>query len=340
MARRLRIEYEGAIHHVTVRGNERRALFRDGADHQRFVEDLSRAVEGHQVRLHLYCLMGNHFHLLVETPHANLSEFMGGLLTAYTVFFNRRHRRHGHVTQGRYGARLVEGDEYLLRLSRYIHLNPVRTREMKKKPWKQRIKALEKYRWSSYAGYVSRSKAEEFMSYGPVLTQVGMGRQRTRLAYRRYVQAGLAEGDKEMEEILGRAEVAVGSEHFITWAKAQYEKLRENSEVAQEDIAFRRHLNKVPRDKVLDEVARVFETTVERIRRRTRGKPERAIAARLLREYGGLTQRETAKELGLGTGAAVSAQLKRLREVLSINKTLCTQFETLQKRLGRIRDGH
>ena len=125
MARKLRIEPAGAIYHFTVRGVERRAIFRDDADRERFVEQFADSVERFGVRLYLYCLMSNHVHLLVETPMANLGAFMQRLQTAYTVYFNRRHRRAGHLMQGRYGAQLVQGDVYLLNLSRYIHLNPV-----------------------------------------------------------------------------------------------------------------------------------------------------------------------------------------------------------------------
>src|SRR5215831_9751891 len=125
MARLLRVPFPGAIYHVTVRGNERRLLFKDEADRKRFLSQLMESSQLHSARLYLVCLMPNHFHLLVETPCGNLSTFMARQLTAYAVYFNRRHQRVGHLTQGRYGAQLVEGNEYLLKLSRYIHLNPV-----------------------------------------------------------------------------------------------------------------------------------------------------------------------------------------------------------------------
>ena len=128
MARKTRLQYEGAIHHVTFRGNARADIFLDDADRERMMESLAERVESYQVRLYLYCLMSNHVHLVVETPQGNLSAFMGSLLTSYTVYFNLRHRRAGHVTQGRYSSPVVEGDDYLLKLSRYVHLNPVQVR--------------------------------------------------------------------------------------------------------------------------------------------------------------------------------------------------------------------
>src|ERR1035437_840283 len=118
MARKLRVQFEGAIYHVTLRGVERRDLFADDWDRKRFLEQLSRGVELDGVRLYLFCLMRNHAHLLIETPMSNLSSFMHRLQTAYAVYFDRRHQRCGHLLQGRYGAVPVEGDEYLLKLSR------------------------------------------------------------------------------------------------------------------------------------------------------------------------------------------------------------------------------
>ena len=121
MARLLRIQYQGAIYHISARGNERRLIFRDDRDRERFLKKLMEAGEIHQARVYLVCLMPNHFHLLLETPAGNLSELMGRLLSGYAIYFNLRHGRVGHLTQGRYKAQVVEGNEYLLKLSRYIH---------------------------------------------------------------------------------------------------------------------------------------------------------------------------------------------------------------------------
>jgi REP element-mobilizing transposase RayT len=120
MARPLRVEYPGAVYHVTARGNERRKTFRDDLDRQCFLETLVEAVEQFGLRLHGFCLMPNHYHLLVETPQANLSRGIGWLQTTYSVRFNRRHRRSGHLFQGRFKAHLVEADSYAKTLLRYL----------------------------------------------------------------------------------------------------------------------------------------------------------------------------------------------------------------------------
>lgn len=173
MARPQRIEYEGAVYHVTARGNERRAIFRDDADRERFLRILSESVERYEVRLYLFCLMTNHLHLVVETPRANLGQFMHRLQTAYTVYFNRRHTRCGHLMQGRYQARLVEKDAYILRLSRYVHLNPVFTAAARRRPLRERITMLRRYHWSSYCSYIGgvRAIAARMLCHHGGLTQ-------------------------------------------------------------------------------------------------------------------------------------------------------------------------
>jgi REP element-mobilizing transposase RayT len=126
MARPLRIEFAGALYHVTARGNERKAIYRDDADRSRFLDGVRRAVDRFHLLLHANVLMDNHYHLLVETLEANLSQAMRDLDGNYAQYFNRAHRRVGHLFQARYKAILVDRDTYLLELSRYIHLNPVR----------------------------------------------------------------------------------------------------------------------------------------------------------------------------------------------------------------------
>jgi len=126
MARPLRISYPGAIYHVTARGNARQAIVRDEADRQRFVYTLAEMVEHYQVLCHAWVLMENHYHLVLETPHANLSQAIRHLNGVYTQAFNRRHQRGGHLLQGRFKAIVVEKETYLLELCRYVVLNPVR----------------------------------------------------------------------------------------------------------------------------------------------------------------------------------------------------------------------
>ncbi|MCE5211659.1 MAG: transposase, partial [Deltaproteobacteria bacterium] len=131
MSRPLRIQYPDASYHVTCRGNERRQIFRDLDDQKTFFRLLIRSLDIFEVHLLAYALMSNHFHLLVCTPKANLSEFMRHFNISYTGAFNRKYKRSGHLYQGRYKAFLIDGDKYLLAVSRYIHLNPLRMKSGK-----------------------------------------------------------------------------------------------------------------------------------------------------------------------------------------------------------------
>jgi putative transposase len=128
MARPLRVEFEHALYHAIARGNERSTIFRDDRDRQGLLAGLGRVVERYGWICHAYCLMGNHFHLLIETPNANLSIGMRQLNGVYAARFNRRHGRVGHLFEGRFKAYLVEKDAYALGVARYVVLNPVRAR--------------------------------------------------------------------------------------------------------------------------------------------------------------------------------------------------------------------
>ena len=126
MARSLRIEYPGAYYHITSRGNERKAIFKNKGDRKSFLLYLKSAYLRYGAIVHVFCLMNNHYHLLLETPKGNLSQIMQHINGAYTTYFNVNHKRAGHLFQGRYKAILVDSDAYAGELSRYMHLNPVR----------------------------------------------------------------------------------------------------------------------------------------------------------------------------------------------------------------------
>ena len=126
MSRPIRVEFGGAVHHVTARGNERQNVFLDDEDRQEWLSAVEEMSAAYRVMIHCYCRIGNHYHLVLETPLGNLSEAMGSLQTTFTVRYNRRRKRSGHLFQGRFKAQLVEADGYAMELLRYVHLNPVR----------------------------------------------------------------------------------------------------------------------------------------------------------------------------------------------------------------------
>ncbi|MBU1694197.1 MAG: transposase [Verrucomicrobia bacterium] len=313
MARRLRLLIEGGIYHVTCRGNRRQEIFRDDADRRRLLERLAESAETFGVRIYLYCLMSNHVHLLVETPRGNLGRFMGSVLTGYTVYFNHRHRQVGHLFQGRYGAQVAEGDAYLLRLSRYIHLNPVQIASWARRGKDESRTYLRTYRWSSYAGYAGLRKAEEWLDRATILELVPHPKAvKAEIAYRRYVEAGLAQTDEEFRGLMVGRPLAVGSSDFCAEMQRRYERIMSGPRRA-EDASFRRVGSKASLAEVRAGVCKALDCDEALLQRRKEGGAARGLWAWALQKHAGLTQREIAGLLGLTTGAAVSALLIRHR---------------------------
>jgi putative transposase len=179
MSRPLRIEYPGAVYHLICRGNNRQKIFQDNLDRKRYLEKLIYYCELKEVLLLCYCLLSNHIHLLVETPQGNLSKMMQPFQTSYTLYLNRRHRRSGHVFEQRYKALLVDKDNYILQVSRYIHRNPVEA---------NLVERPQDYRWSSYGAYVTGKRVRGLTTW-IVLEQLG-GKQHEQIrSYREYVES-------------------------------------------------------------------------------------------------------------------------------------------------------
>lgn len=197
MARQLRIEYEGAFYHVTSRGNQREKIFWDDKDKEEFNRILKKTKERYGYLLHTYVLMDNHYHLLIETPHANLKQAMQNINTSYTVYTNKRHKRFGHLLQGRYKAFIVDKESYLLELGRYIHLNPVRA-GIAKRP--------EEYKWSSYREYIHGVMHPAITDTDDTLYSFSKKRAIAVKKYQEYVNAGILEPsplNKAFGSILG-----------------------------------------------------------------------------------------------------------------------------------------
>ena len=200
MARPLRLEYPWALYHVTARGDRRGWIYLDETDHRQFIETLARAVQRFNWVLSAYCLMGNHYHLLVETPDANLARGMQWLNGVYTQRFNWSHGRVGHVLQGRYKAILVQRESYLLELARYIVLNPVRA-GLVDDPFE--------WEWSSYPATAGISKPPSWLMTERVLTEFGPD---PHSAYRRFVREGIGR-ESPWGELQGQ--LFLGSDAFV-----------------------------------------------------------------------------------------------------------------------------
>lgn len=270
MARPLRIEFPGAIYHVTSRGNARMSIFEDHRDRSRFLFILGEVVERFNWLCHAYCLMDNHYHLVVETVDGNLSLAMRHLNGVYTQSFNRRHNRGGHIFQGRFKSILVERDSYLLELCRYVVLNPVRARM---------VEDPSQYRWSSYRATAGLSRRPVFLTVDWILGQFDEKRREARKRYEQFVRAGVEE-PSPVEKL--KAQCILGGKEFVERISPA---LREKSELREiprrERFAFRPPLEEV----------------LSGVMGRSRMERNRAIRLAYL-EYG-FTFTEIARHLGL-----------------------------------------
>jgi len=203
MSRPLRLEFSGALYHVTSRGNERKPIYREEKDFELFFDILGEACERFNWVVHAYCLMTNHYHLLVETPDANLSKGMRHLNGVYTQKFNRLYKRVGHLFQGRYKAILVQKEAYLLELSRYIVLNPVRAKGLVDSP--------DEWPWSSYLATIGQVENPKWLAVDALLRSFSNKRQQAVSRYVEFVQQG--KGVKVWDQL--KSQVFLGNDEFV-----------------------------------------------------------------------------------------------------------------------------
>jgi REP-associated tyrosine transposase len=300
MARPLRLEFPGAFYHVTSRGNERKPVYRDGLDRRRFLERLEQVAGTHRLVVHGYVLMRNHYHLLVETREANLARAMRQLNGVYTQDFNRRHRRAGHLFQGRYKALLVEKDSYLVELSRYIHLNPVRVGE---------VDTAWKFPWSSAAAFVGQAAPPRFLVVDEVLRHFGRRRQSAQRRYAEFLREGRATARAPWAAVEGQ--LLLGERRWV-------ERMRRRVEAGSgAEVSGSRQLRTRPAlSVVLTQVCREAKVDKETVLRPrgVRGGWARQVAMALAWEHCGLTQGEIGRAFGVSP-YAVSKAAARTAEI-------------------------
>lgn len=221
MARPLRIEYPGAVYHITSRGNARADIFINDIDRQLFLEVLTLVVEKYNWLCHAYCLMDNHYHLLIETPDPNLSLGMRQLNGLYTQRFNRQHGRVGHLFQGRYKSILVEKNEHLIELCRYIVLNPVSA---------AMVNTPKAWTWSSYEATGYAVKPLVFLSVEWILGQFGKKKSEARKAYRKFVADGMSRKvEKPWNKLVGQ--IIFGGADFIADIQSRIGEAKDIGEI-------------------------------------------------------------------------------------------------------------
>jgi len=290
MARPYRLQGENCLYHIMNHGDDRKKIYTRPSDYGKFMDYVVKAKERYQFYLYGYCLMSNHFHLLLETKSANISKIMHYLKGSYTTYYNIRHQRYGHLFQGRFKSIVVDKDSYLLELSRYIHLNPVRAGI---------VKDPQEYPWSSYYGYLGKKNA--YIDTDQVKQYIGMGRGE----YRRFVLEGMRRPKDPLSKVY--AGFLLGSVEFIK------EKLKDlDMQITSEDVAHKKVLqdNAARSEVIITAVTRHYRITIEELRRsKTRPMRARQVLIYLLRRYTGLTNREIGETVGMRHSAVSKAGL-------------------------------
>ena len=288
MARPLRLEFAGALYHLTARGDRQEPIFLDDGDRRRFLDLLGKEVIQQGWVCYAYCLMSNHYHLLIETVEANLIRGMRRLNGVYTQTFNRRRKKPGHVFQGRYKSILVDKENYLMELCRYVVLNPVRAK-MAKGP--------EEWSWSSYGATAGMVKTPTWLAVDTVLSLFS-GR---RPNYRRFVSEGIGEGGI-WEEVKGQ--IYLGSEEFL-------ERMQELADgKAARGIAKAQTRPKTPGgDEIVNTVAREYCIPAAQVLDRSHAEAY-WLAVYLMRRAGNLSLQDVADRVGISIARISQIQTK------------------------------
>jgi REP element-mobilizing transposase RayT len=322
VARPLRIEYEGALYHVTSRGNEKRKVFFSRKDYEKFKEYLANAIEKFGFVLHGYVLMTNHYHLIIETPEKNLSKIMHYVNSSYTTYTNVKRKRNGHLFQGRFKAIVVDRDSYLLELSRYLHLNPVRA-NMAEKP--------EDYPYSSY-GCFAASTGDKLVTTRTILEMISSNPAMAREKYISFVESAMGEEiESPFKKVYGG--IILGNVNFVKGVLGKIE----DDQLEKEETSNRRSLraSRLP-EEVISAICTHYGIAPEEIS--SVGKSDvRKICLYLLKKHTSAANREIGEVLG-GMGAtAVAKAYQRFTDDLADDPRLNKWLNEFPEVMSRVK---
>lgn len=321
MSRPLRIEYPGAYYHVMNRGLGRIRIFLDDPDRMRFLRLIGEIFRLWSIRTYAYCLMDNHYHLLLETPQGNLSRVMRHLDGLYTQSFNRAHHRDGPLFRGRYRAILIDAEEYFLSVARYIHHNP-RQAGM--------VSEIEDYPWSSHGPYLGERSCPSWLSRHGMLARFGEGRKAAK-AYHVFMKAGV---EPAIDDFYNRRKLGplLGGKEFLQRVKDKMgERARARDDIPESRLVFAPEV-----DQIVKATGRVYGKSIEELLKRRRGvrNDARAMAIYLCRALGGHKLSVVAQAVGLknysSTSSAYLGMKRRIEKEPSLGRMAREIEETLK----------
>ena len=323
MARPLRIEFSGAFYHVMNRGNEGKDIFKSERDREKFLEYVGKAVERYEIKIHTYCLMTTHYHFLIETPHPNLSQAIKWINVSFAVYFNRKRRRSGHLFQGRFKAVLVDADEYLKQLSRYIHLNPVRA---------GMVKLCKDYPWSSYPVYGGYVEAPQWLKTDWLLSLFGEDQGKAKKGYRDFVE--LVQNEKienpSKDTVSG---VILGGVDFVDWVKKTFLNKDSDSKEVPQLKSLTRHTP----DDLIHVLCEEFGCEVATILQKGKKRNfARDLAIYLCREMTGESGVALGRYFGGISGAGIVLRYNHIANRIGMDRKLKGQVNGIRKKIVNI----
>jgi len=321
MSRPLRIEYRGAWYHIMNRGRRGEPVFANRGDYRQFVELLKETTEVWNLRTAAYCLMPNHYHLLVQTPDGNISRCMRHIDGVYTQRFNQRHGCDGQLFGGRYKSILLDADSYLLQLVRYIHRNPLRA---------GLAKGLDRYVWSSHRGYLSRSKEWDWLHKEHVFSILSKSKANRLKRYQRFVSMEDEEAITSVYE--GKRWPSVfGSERFVNTVKEKFFSRKVDEEVPQsKELAP--GTDRIKRG--VCEFYRIDQAELLRSRRGDFNEP-RNVAIYLTRRLRGDSLKEIGEQFQMDKYSSVSSGIERMKALIAKDQRLRSRVEKLVLMLAK-----
>ena len=324
MARPLRVEYPGAFYHVLNRANGRELIFLDQRDREKFLQYLETAIERYGVIVHTYCLMDNHYHLLLETPQPNLSVTMHWLNVSYATYFNRKRRRHGHLFQGRFKAILIDADAYLKQLSRYIHLNPVRA---------EMVTSPDQYQWSSYPAFIGKQKPAKFLETRWLLSNFGKSKKEAQRNYQKFVEKVDITSLKNPSKQL-RGGFILGDTEFVNWVKATFLfERKDEGEIPQ----LKNLKPRIVPEMLIGQVAEAFECGAEKILAKgLKRNRAREVAIYLARDLCRLSCKDLGAFFGGVSGALITIMYNRIADETARDIRLRRKVEKIRKQIFNI----